>query len=50
MYVIVVEWMRFAWFLRVGIMLILILIAMLSILSLGWSGMQKRLNNATHDA
>jgi hypothetical protein len=50
MYVIGVEGMRHAWLLCGEIVLVLILIALLSILSLGWSGMLKRLNDATHDA
>ena len=50
MYMIVVEWMRFAWVLRGGIILVLILIALLSILSFGWLGMLKRSNDETHTA
>lgn len=48
MYVIAVEGMRGAWLLCGEIVLVLILIALLSILSLGWLGMLKKSSDATH--
>ncbi len=49
MYVIVVQVMRDAWLLCGVIVFVLILIALLSISNLGWSGMLKRLKDANHD-